>query len=193
ASPVELNYLYHNIGPHGQPLVDVQQEIEWRASVQEMEASKSIIRGHSNVDAEPPKIVDIQENTRASFRLRIYNSNSYVEDFVSYGSYSSSAGRTESQPDVECLARTIEQSLLNGSDIGNIHSLTPYSSERFLRNLVMLGTVDKLLKLYNTDFGPRYGHVRWDLTAVDNIGPSKTEIMRFAMGLEDSASSSTWS
>jgi len=82
ASPAELEYLYNNIGPDGKPLVDFQQEIEWRASVQEMEASKTVIRDNSNMDAKPPKVVDVQENTRAPFPLRMRNSNSYVEDRV---------------------------------------------------------------------------------------------------------------
>jgi len=128
-------------------------------------------------------------------------------------------GLNQGLADVECLARVIEQSLLSGSDIGklakklqffrhlkqlryliltsfyfyfsgNIHSLTPYSSERFLPNLAMLGTVDKLSKLYNTDFGPVVWARSLGLTAVDNMGPIKTEIMRFAMGLEDVPSSS---
>ncbi|KAG0006775.1 putative ubiquinone biosynthesis monooxygenase [Modicella reniformis] len=166
ASPAELNYLYNSIGPDGQPLVDFQQEIEWRASVQEMEASKSVIRGHSKVDDKPPKVVGVQENTRAPFPLRMRNSNSYVEDrVVLVGDAAHTVhplagqGLNQGLADVECLARTIEQSILNGSDI---------------------------------DFGP----VLWarslgGLTAVDNIGPIKTEIMRFTMGLEDSASSST--
>lgn len=82
ASPAELEYLYNNIGPDGQPLVDFQQEIEWRASVHEMEASKTVVRDTSNMDAKPPKVVDVQENTRAPFPLRMRNSNSYVEDRV---------------------------------------------------------------------------------------------------------------
>lgn len=71
------------------------------------------------------------------------------------------------------------------TNLGNIHSLTPYSSERFLPNLAMLGTVDKLSKLYNTDFGPVVWARSLGLTAVDKMGPIKNEIMRFAMGLEE--------
>ncbi|KAF9996096.1 putative ubiquinone biosynthesis monooxygenase [Entomortierella chlamydospora] len=191
ASPAELDYLYKNIGPDGKPLVDFQQEIEWRASVQEMEASKTMIRGNS-VDAKPPRVVDVQENTRAPFPLRMRNSSSYVENrVVLVGDAAHTVhplagqGLNQGLADVECLARVIEQSLLSGSDIGNIHSLTPYSSERFLPNLAMLGTVDKLSKLYNTDFGPVVWARSLGLTAVDNMGPIKSEIMKFAMGLEE--------
>ncbi|KAF9202519.1 putative ubiquinone biosynthesis monooxygenase [Haplosporangium sp. Z 27] len=194
SSPAELEYLYKNIGPDGKPLVDFQQEIEWRASVQEMEASKTVVRG--NADAKPPKVVDVQENTRAPFPLRMRNSSSYVEDrVVLVGDAAHTVhplagqGLNQGLADVECLARVIEQSLLSGSDIGNIHSLTPYSSERFLPNLAMLGTVDKLSKLYNTDFGPIVWARSLGLTAVDNMGPIKSEIMKFAMGLEDSVPS----
>jgi ubiquinone biosynthesis monooxygenase Coq6 len=49
----------------------------------------------------------------------------------------------------------------------------------------MLGTVDKLSKLYNTDFGPVVWARSLGLTAVDKMGPIKNEIMRFAMGLEE--------
>lgn len=82
ASPPELEYLYNKIGPDGQALVDFQQEIEWRASVQEMETTRTIVPGGTSVDAKPPKVVGVQENTRAPFPLRMRNSNSYVEDRV---------------------------------------------------------------------------------------------------------------
>ncbi|KAG0364440.1 hypothetical protein BC939DRAFT_435848 [Gamsiella multidivaricata] len=192
ASPADLEYLYKNIGADGQPLVDFQQEISWRASVQDMEASKTMVRGTGGEDPKPPMVVDVQENTRAPFPLRMRNSNSYVEDrVVLVGDAAHTVhplagqGLNQGLADVECLARVIEQSLLSGSDIGNIHSLTPYSSERFLPNLAMLGTVDKLSKLYNTDFGPIVWARSLGLTAVDNMGPFKSEIMKFAMGLED--------
>ncbi|KAF9914707.1 putative ubiquinone biosynthesis monooxygenase [Lobosporangium transversale] len=197
ATPAELEYLYNNIGPDGQPLVDFKQEIEWRASVQEMEASQSLVRDNMGRDAKPPKVLDVQENTRAPFPLRMRNSTSYVEDrVVLVGDAAHTVhplagqGLNQGLADVECLARVIEQSLLSGSDIGNIHSLTPYSSERFLPNLAMLGTVDKLSKLYNTDFGPVVWARSLGLTAVDNMGPIKSEIMKFAMGLEDNSPSS---
>ncbi|GJJ75200.1 ubiquinone biosynthesis monooxygenase Coq6 [Entomortierella parvispora] len=193
ASPAELEYLCKNIGPDGQPLVDFQSEIEWRASVQDAEKG-GINRGRE--DYKAPKVVDVQENTRAPFPLRMRNSNSYVEDrVVLVGDAAHTVhplagqGLNQGLADVECLARVIEQGLLSGSDIGNIHSLTPYSSERFFPNLAMLGTVDKLSKLYNTDFGPVVWARSLGLTAVDNMGPIKTEIMRFAMGLEEPTSS----
>ncbi|KAG0375786.1 putative ubiquinone biosynthesis monooxygenase [Mortierella sp. AD032] len=193
ASSAELEYLYKNIGPDGQPLVDFQKEIEWRTSVHDMEASKTMVRGSSSHgDDKPPRVVDVQENTRAPFPLKMRNSSSYVEDrVVLVGDAAHTVhplagqGLNQGLADVECLARVIEQSLLSGSDIGNIHSLTPYSSERFLPNLAMLGTVDKLSKLYNTDFGPVVWARSLGLTAVDKMGPIKNEIMRFAMGLEE--------
>ncbi|KAF9577222.1 putative ubiquinone biosynthesis monooxygenase [Lunasporangiospora selenospora] len=190
ASPAELEYLYSNIGPDGQPRVDFEKEIEWRASVQELE-QQSGPRSRAG-DEKPPRVIDVQENTRAPFPLRMRNSNSYVEErVVLVGDAAHTVhplagqGLNQGLADVECLARVVEQSLLSGSDIGNIHSLMPYSSERFLPNLAMLGTVDKLSKLYNTDFGPIVWARSLGLTAVDNMEPIKTEIMRFAMGLEE--------
>ncbi|KAF9920974.1 putative ubiquinone biosynthesis monooxygenase [Linnemannia zychae] len=187
ASPAELEYLYNNIGPDGQPLIDFQKEIDWRTSVHDMEEAAA-----TNQDAKPPRVIDVQENTRAPFPLRMRNSSSYVEDrVVLVGDAAHTVhplagqGLNQGLADVECLARVLETSLLSGSDIGNIHSLTPYSSERFLPNLAMLGTVDKLSKLYNTDFGPIVWARSLGLTAVDKMGPIKNEIMRFAMGLEE--------
>ncbi|KAF9434155.1 putative ubiquinone biosynthesis monooxygenase [Entomortierella beljakovae] len=185
STPAELEYLYKNIGPDGQPLVDFQQEIEWRTNVQEAEVSRTFTRSDIE-DIKPPKVVDVQENTRAPFPLRMRNSSSYVEDrVVLVGDAAHTVhplagqGLNQGLADVECLARVIEQSLLSGSDIG---------IERFLPNLAMLGTVDKLSKLYNTDFAPVVWARSLGLTAVDNMGPVKTEIMKFAMGLEDVAS-----
>ncbi|KAF9181033.1 putative ubiquinone biosynthesis monooxygenase [Haplosporangium sp. Z 767] len=196
ATPAELEYLCKNIGPDGQALVDFQKEIEWRASVRDMEAPKSMVHGNSIADAKPPKVVNVQENTRAPFPLRLRNSARYVENRVALVGDAAHAvhplagqGLNQGLADVECLARVIEQGLLSGSDIGNIHSLIPYSSERFFPNLVMLGTVDKLSKLYSTDSAPVVWARSLGLTAVDNMGPIKTEIMRFAMGLEEPAPS----
>jgi ubiquinone biosynthesis monooxygenase Coq6 len=84
ASPAELEYLYKNIGPDGQPLVDFQKEIEWRTGVRDAEMSQTMVRGSSSSqgDDKPPRVVDVQENTRAPFPLRMRNSSSYVEDRV---------------------------------------------------------------------------------------------------------------
>ncbi|KAG0240844.1 putative ubiquinone biosynthesis monooxygenase [Actinomortierella wolfii] len=190
ATPAELEYLYKNIGADGQPLVDFEKEIEWRASVAEKESLVDPKRAAET--PRPPKVVDVQANTRAPFPLRLRNSNSYVEDrVVLVGDAAHTVhplagqGLNQGLADVECLARVIEQSLRSGSDIGNIHSLTPYSSERFLPNLAMLGTVDKLQKLYSTDFAPVVWARSFGLSAVDQLGPLKTELMRFAMGVEE--------
>ncbi|KAG0224483.1 putative ubiquinone biosynthesis monooxygenase [Actinomortierella wolfii] len=190
ATPAELEYLYKNIGADGQPLVDFEKEIEWRASVAEKESLADPKRAAET--PRPPKVVDVQANTRAPFPLRLRNSNSYVEDrVVLVGDAAHTVhplagqGLNQGLADVECLARVIEQSLRSGSDIGNIHSLTPYSSERFLPNLAMLGTVDKLQKLYSTDFAPVVWARSFGLSAVDQLGPLKTELMRFAMGVEE--------
>ncbi|KAF9977102.1 putative ubiquinone biosynthesis monooxygenase [Actinomortierella ambigua] len=192
ATPAELNYLYRNIGADGQPLVDFEKEIEWRSSVAEKEALADPKRAAET--PRPPKVVDVQANTRAPFPLRFRNSNSYVEDRVALVGDAAHTvhplagqGLNQGLADVECLARVIEQSLRSGSDIGNIHSLTPYSSERFLPNLAMLGTVDKLQKLYSTDFAPVVWARSWGLSAVDQLGPLKTELMRFAMGVEEAS------
>lgn len=80
-SNVDLKYLYQQIDPKTfKSGCDIQQEFEWRESV----ATKSL-NGLQALDREyslPPKVIDIQENSRASFPFRLRNSERYVDDRV---------------------------------------------------------------------------------------------------------------
>jgi ubiquinone biosynthesis monooxygenase Coq6 len=80
-SNVDLKYLYQQIDPKTfKSGCDIQQEFEWRESV----ATKSL-DGQQALNREyslPPKVIDIQENSRASFPFRLRNSERYVDDRV---------------------------------------------------------------------------------------------------------------
>ena len=59
--------------------------------------------------------------------------------------------------DVASLAKTIEETVVHGGDIGVEGNLEAYESEMWMRNSRMLGVVDKLHMLYGMRWRPVVG------------------------------------
>ena len=62
-------------------------------------------------------------------------------------------------------------------------SLEGYVSDRYIANHVLLGVVDKLNKLYATDFAPVVAVRSVGLGVVDRVAPLKEFFMRRAAGV----------
>ncbi|CAB4380541.1 unnamed protein product [Rhizophagus irregularis] len=177
----DLEYFYSQLGD-GES-VDFQNEFEWRKDVQ----SKN-----SNYKEEfPPIVLGVQEKTRAGFPLRMRNAESYIKErIVLVGDAAhtihplAGQGLNQGLADVQCLLKVIEQGIINGQDIGDINLLREYSSERYFANIMMLGVVDKLHKLFGTSLTPIVLARSFGLKVLDNFDPIKAEIMKFAMGTE---------
>ncbi|CAG8740091.1 4170_t:CDS:2, partial [Acaulospora morrowiae] len=79
--------------------------------------------------------------------------------------------------------KVINHGVITGQDIGSLQLLRNYSSERYLSNILMLGAVDKLHKLFGTKLAPIVLARSLGLQVVNGIEPLKSEIMKFAMGV----------
>ncbi|RPA88206.1 ubiquinone biosynthesis hydrox [Ascobolus immersus RN42] len=167
----DLEYLYKHE-------CDVTEELNWRESVLKLKDPKL-----------PPKVVEVQEGSVASFPLKMRHADSYIAERIALvGDAAHTTHPLAGQGlnlgigDVECLVKTLEHGVMDGKDIGSVLSLEPYFSERYLTNHIMLGVVDKLHKLYGTDFAPVVAARSMGLSAVNSLGWVKNMLMKQAAG-----------
>ncbi|KAK9766858.1 putative ubiquinone biosynthesis monooxygenase [Basidiobolus ranarum] len=183
-APADLDYLYTQISEDGQSLSDISGEIEWR------EEQSGQVAVHRNL---PPTVFNVQDKSRASFPFRLRNAERYVEDRLALVGDAAHAthplagqGLNYGLGDVESMSQVIINAVRSGQDIGNINVLTQYSSERFFPNAAMLGAVDKLKRLFAFNSAPIVWARSFGLDSTNALGPLKTQIIKYAMGLETS-------
>lgn len=92
-------------------------------------------------------------------------------------------GLNQGQGDAAVLVRTIENAVEHGADIGSLEALEAYNRDRWGTNNLMLGTVDKLHKLYRFDSGPMVSLRSFGLSAVDSFPTLKKFLMKSAAGV----------
>jgi len=77
----------------------------------------------------------------------------------------------------------IARGVASGQDVGSLICLQEYENKRKVANLGMLGGLDVLHRLYKTEAMP----VKWlrnvGLGTLNGLGPFKTQIAKYAMGL----------
>ncbi|RHZ57895.1 hypothetical protein Glove_382g32 [Diversispora epigaea] len=171
----DLEYFFSQFGNDN---FDIGFEFDWRNNV---EAKKTSL---------PPLVLNVQEKSRAGFPLRMRNAESYVDErvvLVGDAAHTihplAGQGLNQGLADVQCLAKVIEYGITTGQDLGNLQLLRNYSSERYLSNILMLGAVDKLHKLFGTKITPLVCIRSLGLEMINRIGPLKSEIMKYAMGI----------
>lgn len=157
------------------PACNISEEYHWRESV-----AKKSMNEQEIFDREfslPPEIIQVQDKSRASFPFRLRNAESYVSDRVALVGDAAHAthplagqGMNQGLLDVECLSQLLEKGATEGQDIGNIHLLRQYASERYLRNIMMITSCDKLHRLFSTDAAPVTWARSLGLNAVNNTG-----------------------
>ncbi|KAI8150339.1 hypothetical protein BJV82DRAFT_503447 [Fennellomyces sp. T-0311] len=187
-SPADLKYLYTQVDKDTfEPTCDFRKEYDWRQSVNK----------HGLTDMEvlerelsfPPQVESVDESSRASFPLRLRNSQSYFANRVALVGDAAHTvhplagqGLNQGILDVQCLSDVLQRGAANGQDIGSIHLLREYASVRYLRNLVMISACDKLHRLYTTDFAP----VTWirslGLSAVNQLDVVKVRLQHRERG-----------
>ena len=137
----------------------------------------------------PDFAVSVQEGSMASFPLKMRHADSYVGQrlaLVGDAAHTihplAGQGLNQGQLDIQALHETIAEAVTDGSDIGAPLSLEGYESKRYAANNLLLGTVDKLHKLYATENPLVVGVRSLGLRAVDVMGPVKGLLMDVAGG-----------
>jgi len=138
----------------------------------------------------PQKVVDVQEGSVAPFPLKMRHADTYVGHRVALiGDAAHSIhplagqGLNQGLGDAQSLAKHIGNAVSVGKDIGSNWALDPYVAEQWIKNNAMLGTVDKLHKLYSVGSGPVVWARTLGLEAVDKVGLLKGFFMKRAAGL----------
>ncbi|SCW03091.1 LAFE_0G02740g1_1 [Lachancea fermentati] len=146
---------------------------------------------YSQLDSEsmideiyPPTVSSVEDASRARFPLKLSHADSYVAERIALVGDAAHTthplagqGLNMGQGDVESLLRALENASNRGLDIGSLLALEPYWADRFPTNNMLLGVVDKLHKLYSTDFGPVVAMRTLGLNVVNNLGPLKEMMM----------------
>ncbi|KAG4306071.1 hypothetical protein PORY_000059 [Pneumocystis oryctolagi] len=125
---------------------EIEDQIEWRLKL------------YQDNSPIPSFAIDLQDNTRASFQLKTSHSIDYAKERIALlGDAAhtvhplSGQGLNMGLGDVKSLSEVIHNALSVGQDIGNFQVLQQYTSNRYLKNCIMLCITDKLYKLYSTN------------------------------------------
>lgn len=157
---------------------ELQSEFDWRL------ANVELVDEDNNY---PIYVKDVLDKSRASFPLKMKHADTYVAERVALvGDAAHSThplagqGLNMGQQDVESLVKSLETATKRGLDIGSLLAIEPYWSERYFPNHLKLGVVDKLHKLYSSDFGPLVQLRSWGLNIVNGLDIIKKELMKQA-------------
>ncbi|CAO3589603.1 unnamed protein product [Absidia cylindrospora] len=179
-SHVDLDYFYKQLDNNYDGFSTLASEVNWRDEV--------INKSNTSL---PPKVIGVQEASRASFPLKLRNSEKYVTDRVALVGDAAHAthplagqGMNQGLLDVESLTKVLVQGTCDGQDIGNIHLLRNYASDRYVRNIVMISACDKMHRLFGTDVAPVTWLRSFGLSTINSLDFVKAEIMKYAMGVE---------
>ncbi|KAK9456281.1 hypothetical protein V1511DRAFT_269426 [Dipodascopsis uninucleata] len=175
-SQPDLNYILSRTDE-----VEINEEFEWRDS--RLELSDEGVK-------YPIRVVELLEGSRASFPLKMRHCDTYVAPRVALVGDAAHTthplagqGLNLGQGDVKALVKVLEDSIQLGADIGSEICLEKYLADRWPANHVMLGIVDKLQKLYTTDFTPVVAARTLGLEIVQSLPWLKSMIMVKAAGV----------
>jgi len=156
-------------------LSQVMDEITWREQSHNFSKHSAYSSASSGVisagippegsELLPPLIISIEPDTTASFPLRFNHADAYIGEgagsrtvLVGDAAHTihplAGQGLNMGLGDVESLAWCIQESVLQGGDIGSHTALLPYARERYFENHKLMSAVDKLHKLYSSTLEP---------------------------------------
>lgn len=157
---------------------EIQDELEWRLQNITLEDEDNNY---------PTMIASVQDGSRASFPLKLKHCDTYVADRVALVGDAAHTthplagqGLNMGQQDVESLVHALEVATRRGLDIGSLLAIEPYWAARYLPNHLKLGVVDKLHKLYSSDFEPLVQLRSFGLNLVNSLDFAKKQLMRQA-------------
>lgn len=153
----------------------IVEEVQWRMQHTKIEDEDNSV---------PIPVVNVLEGTRANFPLKMKHVDTYIGDRVALVGDAAHTthplagqGLNMGQSDVANLVKSLETAMLRGLDIGTPLALESYWKQSYLSNHAKLGVVDKLHKLYSTDFYPVVQLRSWGLDLVN----SSDAVKRFFM------------
>ncbi|XP_060572224.1 ubiquinone biosynthesis monooxygenase COQ6, mitochondrial-like [Ruditapes philippinarum] len=135
----------------------------------------------------PPTVTGVQKGSRASFPLGLTHSSNYVRHRVALVGDAAhrlhplaGQGVNLGFGDVSKLSEVISRAASDGSDLGTLSYLKEYETDRQRKVLPVIGTIDGLHRLYNTDFTPIVLLRTLGLQAVNALTPLKDKIIEQA-------------
>lgn len=168
----DMEYFYQLAQQEGTEQ-ELAEEIAWRLSVKDVDPASS-----------PAAVAHVEPGTRQRFPLKLSHADTYVAPRVALVGDAAHTthplagqGLNMGQGDVELLARCLATATLRGLDIGSPLALEPYWAERFPKNHLLLGVVDKLHKVYSTDAAPVVWARLVGLNAVNSLEGLKLFMM----------------
>ncbi|GME70452.1 unnamed protein product [[Candida] boidinii] len=148
----ELKYLYELAAKDDESLTD---EVNWRLNLFNSKLTAEELENY------PLEVESIVPNSRGRFPLKLTLADSFISERVALVGDAAHTthplagqGLNMGQADAASLVACIEKGIKLGLDIGDPLVLEPYFSDRYTPNHVMLGIVDKIHKIYHTDFPP---------------------------------------
>lgn len=178
--PVDIDYFFKHLltRPDGITAAEIQDELDWRLE------NTPLVDEDNNY---PIYVETVQENSRAAFPLKMKHADTYVADRVALVGDAAHTthplagqGLNMGQQDVESLVSALEVAATRGLDIGSLLSIEPYWADRYFANHLKLGVVDKLHKLYSTDWEPVVKLRSFGLNLVNSLDFVKRELMKQA-------------
>lgn len=138
----------------------------------------------------PQPVIGVQEGSVASFPLKMRHADTYTGHRVALLGDAAHTihplagqGLNQGLGDAQSLAKHIGNAVGSGKDIGSTWALDAYNAEQWAKNNAMLGTVDKLHKLYSAGSGPVVWARTLGLEAVNKVPFLKGFFMKQATGL----------
>ena len=172
----DLNFLLNHLGE-----VDIADELSWRLP--------NTPPSTTGLASSLPTVTAVQENSIASFPLRMRHASTYTGHRVALIGDAAHTihplagqGLNLGLADAKSLASRIIYGLEHGMDIGTSWCLDGYNEDRWAANNAVMGVCDKLQKLYSVSSGPLVGARSLGLGLVDKLGPLKGVIMGAAGG-----------
>ncbi|KAF7430776.1 putative ubiquinone biosynthesis monooxygenase [Pleurotus ostreatus] len=178
----------------------ITKEIRWREESHGIDgnstyasSSTQLSQGMPSLDAAslPPLVTSIQPGTVASFPLKYNHAETYLGEglgartvLVGDAAHTvhplAGQGLNQGLADVECLSKCIAEAVANGGDVGSYTALLPYAQERYIANHTIMSAVDKLHKLYSTEFEPVVWARSVGLEVLNELDVVKSAIMATA-------------
>ncbi|KAG5519154.1 hypothetical protein PMAC_002242 [Pneumocystis sp. 'macacae'] len=125
--------------------LEIEDQIKWRLKL------------YQENFPVPSFVIDLQNNTRASFQLRMRHLTNYTKERIALIGDAAHAihplsgqGLNMGFGDIKSLSEIILNALSIGKDIGDSQILQQYTSHRYLKNCIMLAITDNLYRLYST-------------------------------------------